>query len=270
LNFEQILPIIQKPSLFLQAQTKMQMALSDFIINSKETTIGLDEIHLNEENKNALNQLLKEFKHLAILSQYKLPVDNKIFLFGHTGCGKTTTAKAIAQALGKKIITLNLGNIVSSRLGETAKNITEVFKKAARENAVLFLDEFDSIGKLRNHDDKDSAEMKRLVNTVIQLIDELPNDTLLIAATNHSSVIDTALLRRFQLKLKFVLPTAQQLDVYYNSLLAQFPEAFRDLKRVYNISYAEAKDITFRAMKNAIITSEESKTQSKVHEKVEQ
>lgn len=246
------------------------MALSDFILNSNEATIGLDEIHLNEANKNALNQLLKEFKHLAILNQYNLPVDNKVFLFGHTGCGKTTTAKAIAQALNKKIIILNLGNIVSSRLGETAKNITDVFKKAMRENAVLLLDEFDSIGKLRDHDDKDSAEMKRLVNTVIQLIDELHNDTLLIAATNHSSVIDTALLRRFQLKLKFELPNQKQLDGYYHSLLGQFPEEFSNVERVYNISYAEAKDITFRAVKNAIISSEETKTQPKVHENLEQ
>lgn len=246
------------------------MALSDFILNSNETTIGLDQIHLSEANKDALNQLLKEFKHFAVLNQYNLPVDNKIFLFGHTGCGKTTTAKAIANAVEKKIIILNLGNIVSSRLGETAKNITDVFKKAIREKAVLFLDEFDSIGKLRDHDDKDSSEMKRLVNTVIQLIDELPNDTLLIAATNHSKVIDTALLRRFQLKLKFELPNEEQLDVYYNSLLEQFPKEFRNVEHVYGISYAEAKDITFRAIKNAIIASEEAKAQSEIHENAEQ
>lgn len=246
------------------------MALSDFILNSNETTIGLDEIHLDEANKNALNQLLKEVKHFDVLSKYNLPVDNKIFLFGHTGCGKTTTAKAIARALDKKIIILNLGTVVSSRLGETAKNITDVFKKAMREKAVLFLDEFDSIGKLRDHDDKDSSEMKRLVNTVIQLMDEMPNNTLLIAATNHSKVIDTALLRRFQLKLEFVLPTKKQLDIYYNSLLEPFPKEFRNMKRVYNISYAEAKDITIRALKNVIIANEETKTQTIVHGNIEQ
>lgn len=235
------------------------MTLSNFILNPKETTISLDQIHLSDENTHLLNQLLKDFKHVEVLNQYNLPVDNKLFLFGHTGCGKTTTAKAIAQALNKKIIILNLGSIVSSRLGKTAKNITEVFKKAQREKAVLLLDEFDSIGKLRDHDDKDSSEMKRLVNTVIQLIDELPNDTLLIAATNHSKIIDTALLRRFQLKLKFELPSQLQLDVYYDSLLKQFPEEFRKLNRVYNISYAEAKDITFRAVKNLIIQNEEAK-----------
>ena len=155
-------------------------------------------------------------------------------------------------------------------MGETAKNITEVFKKAIREKAVLFLDEFDSIGKLRDYEDKDSSEMKRLVNTVIQLIDQLPNDTLLIGATNYSKVIDTALLRRFQLRMKFELPNDAQLDVYYDSLLSSFPKEFRALSRTYNISYAEAKDITFRAIKNQIIESEEAKETLEEKEKVNQ
>ncbi|CAM1362317.1 ATPase [Tenacibaculum litoreum] len=237
------------------------MAIHNLILQSKETTIELHEVHLSDKNKNTLLQLLKEFKHVAVLDKYKLPVDNKILLFGHTGCGKTTTAKAIAKKLNKKIITLNLGSIVSSKLGETAKNISEVFKKATRESAVLFLDEFDYIGKARDYDSKDSSEMKRLVNTVIQLVDQLPNDVLLIAATNHSSVIDTALLRRFQLKLKFEAPNESDLDNYYETLLQQFPEEFREVNRIYGISYAEAKDITFRAVKNKIIEKEELNSQ---------
>ncbi len=235
------------------------MASNDLVLRNNKNSIGLDKIYLSTENKAIVDQLLKEFKHIALLNSYKLPVDNKLLLFGHTGCGKTTTALAIAKVLDKKIFTINLGSIVSSRLGETAKNIQELFKKAIREKSVLFLDEFDFIGKMRDYDAKDSGEIKRLVNTVIQLIDQLPNETLLIAATNHSSVIDTALLRRFQLKLQFELPTNLELDNYYNSLLNEFSESYRKVDRIYNISYAEAKDITFRAVKNQIIASEEAK-----------
>lgn len=234
------------------------MALYDLIVNDKSEVFELDQIHLSKTNKLELVQLLKEFKYIKALKEYKLPVDNKLLLFGHTGCGKTSTAKAIAKKLDKKIIILNLGGIVDSRLGQTAKNITEVFKKASREDAVLFLDEFDYIGKIRDYDNKDSGEMKRLVNTVIQLIDQLSNDTLLIAATNNSEIIDTALLRRFQLKLKFEKPSDSQLDIYYDSLLTQYPKEFRHIERKYNISYAEAKDIAFRSIKNNIIRTEET------------
>ncbi|PKV52577.1 ATPase family protein associated with various cellular activities (AAA) [Aquimarina sp. MAR_2010_214] len=234
------------------------MAIHELTLNTTETSIELDKIHLSASNKEKLNQLLKEFSHAEVLKKYKLAVDHKLLLYGDTGCGKTTTAKAIAQSLNKKILILNLGGVIDSRLGQTAKNIAEVFKKASRENAVLFLDEFDYIGKIRDYDTKDSGEMKRLVNTVIQLIDQLPNNTLLIAATNHSSIIDNALLRRFQLKLEFEMPTNSELDIYYDTLLMQFPKEFRGLDRQYNLSYAEAKDIALRAIKNNIIEAEEA------------
>ncbi|WP_435262741.1 AAA family ATPase [Tenacibaculum sp. nBUS_03] len=234
--------------------------LPNLILKSRDTSlIELKDIHFSEKNKNLLKQLLKEFKYINTFREYELPVDNKILLFGYTGCGKTTTAKAIAHKLGKEILILNLGEIVSSKLGETAKNITSIFRKASRENSVLFLDEFDYLGKTRDYETKDSGEMKRIVNTLIQQIDQLPNETLLIAATNHSSIIDTALLRRFQLRLKFEKPSKNDLDIYYDSLLLKFPEKYRNFERSYSISYAEARDITFRNIKNRIIEEEEAK-----------
>ncbi len=237
------------------------MGIYDLLIKSTEIKLSLDDIHFSQENKKSLNQLLNEFKHFEALKEYDLPIDNKILLHGHTGCGKTATAKAIAKQLNKDIIILNLGGIVSSRLGETAKNVTNIFQRARREKAVLFIDEFDFLGKLRDYDEKDSGEMKRLVNTVIQLIDYLSNDTLLIAATNHLEVIDRAILRRFQLRLKFTLPSANQLDSYYDELLNKYPAPFRNITREYDVSYAEAQDIIHREVKKLIIEREESKEQ---------
>ena len=241
------------------------MRLDDLILKSTETAISLDEIHLSAHNKEQLQQMLDEFNYFEALKQYDLPVANKVLLHGHTGCGKTATAKAIAENLNKEIIILNLGSFVSSKLGETARNITNIFKKASREKAVLFLDEFDYIGKVRDYDSKDSGEMKRIVNTIIQLIDYLPNDTLLIAATNYVEIIDTALLRRFQLRLQYDLPSKEALAIYYNDILKKYPKHYQKFTRVYDISYAEAKDMVTHSIKKQIISTEKNKALEKKH-----
>ena len=228
------------------------MELHNLLINDKEI-VSLDDVFLNQYNQKSIQQLIKEHKYVDELTKYGLPVNNKIILQGNSGCGKTTTAKAIANAIGKPILTLNLSNIVCSRIGETSQNIKQVFDKAGRDKAVLFLDEFDQIGKARGNDDKDVGEMRRLVNTIIQLIDYFPKNALLICATNHPEIIDIALMRRFQLRINFEMPSKEILDTYYDKLLASFPLEMQLIERKYNISFAEAKDYTFTIVKAALI-----------------
>ena len=234
------------------------MNLYELVVNDTEK-IALDDLLFSEENKSALSQTIKEHKYIEELKKYNLKVDNKILLHGHSGCGKTTTAKAIATALNKSIVIINLSTLINAKIGETSKNVKAIFDKAIREKAVLFLDEFDQIGKSRESDDKDVAEMRRLVNTIIQLIDYLPTDSLLICATNFYNSIDTALLRRFQIKLKFEMPNEKELDIYYDKLLTDFPVHLQDILRKYNISYAEAKDYIQTIMKRQIIAELELK-----------
>lgn len=228
------------------------MNVFDLILTDKEK-VDIDEIFLEKESKDAINQLIKEHKYIKELTSYGLPVNNKVILYGSSGCGKTMTAKAIAQALGKEIIIVNLSNIINSRIGETSQNIKQLFDKAKRERAVLFLDEFDQIGKARGNDDKDVGEMRRLVNSVIQLIDYLSEDALLITATNHIEIIDLALIRRFQLRVAYQLPDNKTLDNYYNKIINAFPEDLRKIDRKYNISFAEAKDYSLTTIKNNLI-----------------
>ncbi|CAA9196576.1 AAA family ATPase [Flavobacterium collinsii] len=238
------------------------MNLYELVVNDTEK-IALDDLLFSPENKATLLQTIKEHKYIEELKKYNLKVDHKILLHGHSGCGKTTTAKAIANALNKNIVIVNLSTIIDSKIGETSKNVKAIFDKAIRERAVLFLDEFDQIGKSRDSQDKDVAEMKRLVNTIIQLIDYLPTDSLLICATNYYSSIDTALLRRFQIKLKFEMPNEEELNRYYNKLLTDFPVHLQEIPLKYNISYAEAKDYVHTTMKKQIIAGLELQEQQK-------
>lgn len=234
------------------------MNLYNLIIQDKEE-ITLNDVFLEEHNKEQLTQLIKENAYAAELQKYGLPVNNKVLLQGSSGCGKTMTAKAVANALGKNIIILNLSNIVSSRIGETSQNIKMIFDKAARERSVLFLDELDQIGKARGSDDKDVGEMRRLVNTLIQLIDYYPENALLLCATNHPEIIDTALIRRFQLKINYEMPSEESLDQFYDNVLSKFPEDLRNINRKYDVSFAEAKDYAFTVVKANLIRKLEDK-----------
>jgi SpoVK/Ycf46/Vps4 family AAA+-type ATPase len=235
------------------------MNVYDLIINDKEQ-VSLSDVFLDAANREKLVQLIKEHTYVDELRKYGLPINNKILLHGSSGCGKTTTAKALAHALGKNILILNLSNIICSRIGETSQNIKMVFDKAVREKAVLFLDEFDQIGKARDNDDNDVGEMRRLVNILIQLIDYYPQNALLICATNHADIIDTALLRRFQLRIGFEMPAADVLDTYYDKLLSVFPAHMQNIQRKYDLSFAEAKDYALTVVKAALIRELEAKT----------
>lgn len=234
------------------------MNLYDLIIQDKEKVI-FDDVFLEPQIREQFVQLIKEQTYAKELTEYGLPVNNKILLEGSSGCRKTMTAKAVANALGKNIIILNLSNIVSSRIGETSQNIKMIFDKASRERSVLFLDELDQIGKARGSDDKDVGEMRRLVNTLIQLIDYYPENALLLCATNHAEIIDTAIIRRFQLKIKYEMPSRQFLNSFYDSLLAKFPEELRNIERKYEVSFAEAKDYAFTVVKGKLIKKLEGK-----------
>ncbi|RXM45085.1 AAA family ATPase [Flavobacterium sp. YO64] len=238
------------------------MNLYELVVNDTEK-IALDDLLFSEENKTTLLNTIKEHKYIDELKKYNLNVDNKILLHGHSGCGKTTTAKAVATALNKSIVIINLSTLINAKIGETSKNVKALFDKAIREKAVLFLDEFDQIGRSRESDDKDVAEMRRLVNTIIQLIDYFPTDSLLICATNFYNSIDSALLRRFQIKLKFEMPSKNELNAYYDKTLDVFPAHLQDISRKYDISYAEAKDYVHTAMKRQIIAELELEEQKK-------
>lgn len=228
------------------------MNVFDLVIKDK-SPISIEDVYLSEDNKYVINQLIKEYKYQEELSKYGLTVNHKILFHGASGCGKTMLAKSIASALDKHILVLNLSNVIHARIGETSQNMKQIFEKAIREKAILFLDEFDQIGKQRVSDENDVGEMRRLVNSVIQQMDYLPTSVLLIAATNHLEIIDDALLRRFQLQMGFEMPTDDELDRYYDSLLATFPAKWHAVKRKYNISYAEGKDYLLTGIKCLLI-----------------
>ena len=149
------------------------------------------------------------------------------------------------------IYVVNLGAIVSSKLGETSKNIAKLFRKAAVDDCIIFLDEFDSLGKIRDYQ-QDHGEMKRIVNTILQLFDYLPQSSLVIAATNQLNMIDNALLRRFDVNLKFELPNETQIKQLLKLTLKQGDFIFDKPKSISNILKC-AKGLSYYSIQKSLI-----------------
>ena len=183
--------------------------LSELILEKFTSEYRFENLVASTNVKKELQLFIREHRAQEILTKHKLPVSNKILFYGPSGCGKTLASYVLAGELGKTMVVVNLGAIVSSKLGETSKNLSKIFRKAAQEDCIIFLDEFDSLGKVRDYS-QDHGEMKRVVNTILQLFDYLSPSTIVIAATNQKSMLDDALIRRFDLNLQFNRPTAVQ------------------------------------------------------------
>lgn len=128
-----------------------------------------------------------------------------LLVYGPPGCGKTRLARHIAEALGLRLFVARLDGLISSYLGSTAKNIRAIFEFAAGTPCVLFLDEFDAIAKLRD-DSQELGELKRVVNSFLQNLDALGSESVVLAATNHPQLLDSAVWRRFSYRLEMHLP----------------------------------------------------------------
>lgn len=232
--------------------------VSEFILEKITSDYRFDNLVCSDDVKETLSLFIKEYKSADVLRQYDLPVSNKVLFYGPSGCGKTLASYVLAGELEKMMIVINLGAIVSSKLGETSKNLAKIFRRAAAEECIIFIDEFDTLGKVRDYS-QDHGEMKRVVNTILQLFDYLPQDSIVIAATNHVGMIDDALLRRFDLKVHLELPDNKHIkeliDKTLKSNLFEFdkPKMLTSIVKVcQGLSYYSIQRTLISAIKRSI------------------
>ena len=236
-----------------------EKALDDLVLEKITSDYTMKDLICSDEVRSNLNYFLDEQRKVDVLNQLDLPVSNKLLLFGPSGCGKTLTSDIISGELKRVMYVINLGAIVSSKLGETSKNLSLLFKRAASEDSIIFLDEFDSIGKVRDYD-HDHGEMKRVVNTLLQLFDFLPKKTIVIAATNQIQMIDPALRRRFDLTLELDIPNEESVHSLIEHVLngTNFvfdkPEKAKSVeKKCVGLSYYIIQKTLITAIKRSIL-----------------
>jgi len=114
-------------------------------------------------------------------------------------------ARWCATQLDLPLLYLDLATTISSFLGKTGFNLRRVLDYARSRPCVLLLDEFDSIAKRRD-DATELGELKRIVNVLLKELEEWPMHSVLVAATNHPELLDSAIRRRFDLTLDLPMP----------------------------------------------------------------
>ncbi len=204
-----------------------------------------------------LNQVLIERSQKRKLREHGLQATKSIIFTGKPGVGKSLAAKWVASKLNMPLLVLDLSAVMSSFLGRTGSNIRNVLDYAKGMECVLLLDEIDAIAKKRD-DNADVGELKRLVTVILQEIDEWPEHSLLIAATNHASLLDPAVWRRFDLEIEFPMPQTEQVikavDLYLGKEKIESKEVKNCLISLLNsLSFSDIERAVLSIRRQAVI-----------------
>lgn len=190
---------------------------------------------LGQEQWDTVNEFLSIAKSYALADGDGLTTSLSFLMYGPPGTGKSRLARYIAKELGIDLYIARLDGLISSFLGSTSKNIRALFDFAARTPCVLFLDEFDAIAKLRG-DSQELGELKRVVNSFIQNLDTLGSHSIVIAATNHEELLDSAIWRRFSYRLALNFPASDLREKMWKELSMGLEFTDREIALLVDLS----------------------------------
>lgn len=231
------------------------------LVDIRQPERRLQDILLSKDSLAAIERVLQEYRKAELLRIHGLKPSTKLLFCGPPGCGKTLCAEVIASELGLPLLYTRFDAIVSSYLGETAANLRRVFEYASSGRWVVLFDEFDAIGKARD-DATEHGEIKRVINSFLQLLDGFTAPSILIAATNHEQLLDPALWRRFDEILMFPRPSVHDIRSLLRMKLKNFPRTGFDLKtaasRMKGMSHADVERVCFDAIKTAILQDKDA------------
>ncbi len=194
---------------------------------------GLPEapVVLSQEQWDTVNEFLSIAKSHAQVDTTAI----SLLMYGPPGTGKSRLARFVAQELSLDLYVARLDGLISSFLGSTSKNIRALFDFAAKTPCVLFLDEFDALAKLRG-DSQELGELKRVVNSFIQNLDTLGTQSIVVAATNHEELLDSAIWRRFSYRLALTFPSTEQRQVMWVQFISPLQFTPRGIELLVDLS----------------------------------
>ncbi|WP_426300248.1 tetratricopeptide repeat protein [Arthrobacter sp. R-11] len=231
-----------------------------------QPVVTLADVGGLEDVKNRLNEsFLEPMRNPEVAKAFGKSLRGGLLLYGPPGCGKTFMARAVAGELGASFMTATMTDIFDKYMGETEKNLHEIFQAARRAApAVLFLDEIDAIAAKRSTLSGGAAWMRQTVNQLLLELDSMgaQNDGLFVlAATNHPWDIDSALLRPGRLdRMLLVLPPDRPArEAILKHHFSSRPIAGIDVKKIAarteNFSGADLEHVVTSAAEKAMMES---------------
>lgn len=228
-------------------------------------SVRLSDMVLSPTIKRKLQRTIQEHKAVREIRSRGLPPRKKLLLVGKPGTGKTLTASALATELGLPLFVVRLDSLITKFMGETASKLRLIFEALSHTRGVYLFDEFDSIGSSRGLGN-DVGEIRRIVNSFLQMVEQDNSDSLVLAATNHVKILDRALFRRFDDVIEYTLPNENQIADALKSKLTAFSakriQWSRVAKAARGLSFADITRACEDSIKDTIIHGRGLVTQS--------
>jgi len=216
-----------------------------------------DDLLLAADTLQTCKALVEEQHRAELLRSYCIEPRHRVLLTGVPGNGKTTLAEALAYDLAYPLIVIRYEKLIGSFLGETSSRLQRVFEYIRTMRCVLFFDEFDTVGKERG-DTHETGEIRRVVSSLLLQMDRLPSYVVVVAASNHSELLDKAVWRRFQVRLNLPAPGRKDIMGYLQKFSRQsdmdFGMSFRTIAdNIAGGSFAEVEEFCVSAKRTAIL-----------------
>jgi SpoVK/Ycf46/Vps4 family AAA+-type ATPase len=216
----------------------------------------LAEMALAEPLRARLERVILEQRQRDRLRSHGFAPLRKLLFVGPPGTGKTMTASALAGELGLPLFTIQLDGLITKFMGETASKLRVVFEAIESTRGVYLFDEFDALGGRRGASN-DVGEIRRVVNSFLQFLEQDDSESLVIGATNHVGLLDQALFRRFDAVFEYELPSSEVIVRVINARLALLDTSHIDWSAAaaaaVGLSHADLARACEQAAKEALL-----------------
>jgi SpoVK/Ycf46/Vps4 family AAA+-type ATPase len=219
-------------------------------------TTRLKEMALDDAVAERVKRVLLEQRQKHRIKEHGLAPLRKLLLLGPPGTGKTMTAAALAGELGLPLFAIQLDGLITKYMGETAAKLRLIFDAVQQTFAVYLFDEFDALGGERGTRN-DVGEIRRVLNSFLQFLEQEESDSLIIAATNHPQLLDRAVFRRFDTVIHYSLPSRDTAESVMKARLMLLDTSEVDwpavLAATEGLSHAEIARACEQAAKNVLL-----------------